>query len=372
MSDQWQYYVAIIAFVFSILGFNALDVACFTLSLIWMYVHTSIPEAQLKTTEAAAVPFASQEEKGASLEIEEAKYQAQQQLRHKRQTAWIILILSPASLYAGLYLLLSQPKDGYLCGLINLNFVVIGAVVRVVLKTNAASEASNRSLADQATVDGSILQTTQRELEDVKLVLTRQNADIAQLRDELEAYRHHLQNSIRVVSTVETDGRETEDYVFQLEERLRQLEGRQLVACNDSLWSTLTAIEWPHHKAGRLLRYAIRLVDPSAPTQLPKSPASLPWRPRKRTSSSSSAASDRMSLRSAPRKPPAYSASHLPSNGRYHLNPTDADNVAPLSTGADPTKTNARTRGRASATPRHRADRALLSPAVSPSPLLRD
>jgi hypothetical protein len=53
-------------------------------------------------------------------------------------------------------------------------------------------------------------QATQREIDNLKLVVTRQNTDLQLLRRDLQAYRQHLQNSIHVVSSMETGERETE------------------------------------------------------------------------------------------------------------------------------------------------------------------
>eukprot|EP00730_Choanoeca_flexa_P020320 TRINITY_DN9931_c0_g3_i1.p1 TRINITY_DN9931_c0_g3~~TRINITY_DN9931_c0_g3_i1.p1 ORF type:complete len:407 (+),score=38.64 TRINITY_DN9931_c0_g3_i1:164-1384(+) len=387
-TELWHFYIFAAAFIFSIFGYNALDVVCFVLSLSWIYIHTVIPDAQLRGTQAAAAPFPSSEE-SVPRDVDQIKIQAQRRLRQRRQTAWLVLFLSPVSLYLGLYVLVDQPENGYLCGLINVNFVVVCSVVRVLLKVNAASEAALHILAEEATVPTSLLQTTRKELKGVKAMLTQHNADIARLQQELKIYRAHLQNSIRVVSTVETDGRETEDYVFHLEERLRQLEHGQ--ASTHSWWSTLTAFEWPHHKAGRLLRTAIHWADPTLPTNYRRaSPASLPWLPRRRRSSTASSSSSCVSSAS---ERSAFQPSLSPV---FTMNQPDAQQKPAVTTQARPAahdlendaslapangnmaprqsrRKSSRTEGHhSSALPKHRANRGLVSATVPRSSLLRD
>ena len=65
---------------------------------------------------------------------------------------------SPVTLYGGLYYLLRQPTEGYLCALLNLHVVVVGAVVRVLVKCSTASEQGNITLLEQATIPATMLQ----------------------------------------------------------------------------------------------------------------------------------------------------------------------------------------------------------------------
>eukprot|EP00045_Choanoeca_perplexa_P002688 m.25961 g.25961 ORF g.25961 m.25961 type:complete len:363 (+) comp11650_c0_seq1:163-1251(+) len=280
MDERWEYYIAAIALLFGVLGFNALDVTCFLLSLIWIYVHSTIPDRQLKSTSAVAVPVTHNEQQHAPT-VSTAKKQAFNRLVSKRQTAWLVLIFSPVTLYVGLYYLLRQPADGYLCALLNLHVVVVGAVVRVLVKCSTASEQANVTLTEEANIPATMLQATRQEIDNLKLVVTRQNADIQLLRRDLHAYRQHLQNSIHVVSSMETGERETEEYVFQLEQRLRYVEQGQPML-NDTLWSALTTVEWPLRKLARISRLVFS-PSPSPPTL-----TALDWKARSRASSACS------------------------------------------------------------------------------------